>query len=261
MNEETSERRIVLPGELIGEGASLRPGQGAYRDRADGRIYASRVGVMGKHSGYVNVVPLSGVYDPQKDDLVIGIISEVGQSNWLVNINGIYPAPLHVNEVPWRVEFGETSKYLNHGDAVLVKVFSVDETKNVQVSMKDRNLRKLSGGQIITVDPTKVPRVIGKSGSMINLVKSYTDVWIFVGQNGRIWISGGDASMQVAIAAIAKIESEAHTTGLTDRMKQWLEEHGTVKPAGDAKPDEFAAPRGNSGNAEENKDASEETSE
>ncbi len=94
-------------------------------------------------------------------------MEDIGPSNWLIDINSPYPAPLHVNEVPWRVEFGDTSRYLNVGDTILAKVLMVDETKRVQVTMKEQGLRKLQGGQVIEISHSKVPRVIGKGGSMI----------------------------------------------------------------------------------------------
>jgi exosome complex component RRP4 len=130
---------------------------------------------------------------------------------------------LHVNEVPWRVEFGDTSKYLNVGDTLLAKVLMVDETKRVQVTMKEQGLRKLSGGQVIDISYCKVPRVIGKGGSMIQLIKSHTNCRIFIGQNGRIWLDGEIESMVTAIHAIRMIEEGAQESRLTEKVKEYLE--------------------------------------
>jgi len=141
----------------------------------------------------------------------------------LVDINSPYPAPLHVNEVPWRVEFGDTARYLNVGDVLLSKILIVDETKRVQVTMKEPGLRKLQGGQIIEITHSKVPRVIGKGGSMIQMIKSFTNCRIFVGQNGRIWLDGEIDNIVYAIRAIKMIEEEAQTVRLTERVKEYLE--------------------------------------
>ncbi|HIH98189.1 MAG TPA: RNA-binding protein [Thermoplasmata archaeon] len=215
-------KEIVVPGQLLDEG-KIKPGQGAYRDRADGKIYASRLGVPLKRRDFINVIPLTGCYLPKPDELVIGIIVDVAPSYWIVDVNAPYPAVLHVNDVPWKVEFGETSKYLSIADVVLIKISRVSETEQIQVSMRDRNLRKFVGGQVIEIQPTKVPRVIGKKQSMIELVKRYLNVWIFIGKNGRIWLNGEGKSTRLAIKAIRQIEKEAHTEGLTDRIKEWLE--------------------------------------
>ena len=99
----------------------------------------------------------------------------------------------------------------------------VDETMRFQVTMKDQGLRKLQDGQIMEISPTKVPRVIGKSGSMIQMIKGYTNCRIFVGQNGRIWLDGEVDNIMHAIKAIQMIEQDAHSFGLTEKVKEYLE--------------------------------------
>ncbi|MGD1061032.1 MAG: KH domain-containing protein, partial [Methanomassiliicoccales archaeon] len=134
-----------------------------------------------------------------------------------------YPAPLHVNEVPWRVDFGDTARFMNVGDTLLCKVLMVDETKRVQVTMKEQGLRKLQGGQVMEISYSKVPRVIGKGGSMIQLIKGMTNTRIFVGQNGRIWLDGDIENILYAIRAIKMIEENAQTMHLTEKVKEYLE--------------------------------------
>jgi exosome complex component RRP4 len=128
-----------------------------------------------------------------------------------------------VNEVPWRVEFGETRKFMQVGDIVLLKIVAVDELKRISVSMQDHGLRKLTGGMVIEVSPSKVPRVIGKNGSMIQMLKNETACRIYVGQNGRIWIDGELDNIVRAVQAIKMIEDEAHNLGLTEKVKEFLE--------------------------------------
>ena len=57
---------------------------------------------------------------------------------------------------------------------------------------------------------------------MLATLKKYTNCWIFVGQNGRIWIKGEDEKVNLLIKAIRKIEKEAHTFGLTQRIIKML---------------------------------------
>src|SRR5581483_4212631 len=213
---------IVVPGELLGRTEDVQPGQNTYVE--GGSVYALRLGVKTVRGDRVNVISLSGRYEPFRGDMVIGTIAEVGPSNWYINIGAANDVGMHVNDVPWRVEFGETSKYLAVGDTVLLKIVHVDEMKKAQVSMKDRQCRKLTGGLIFEVAPTKVPRIVGRQGSMITMLKDATNVRIFVGQNGKIWMDGEPEDVALALEALKKIEAEAHTTGLTDRMKAWLEE-------------------------------------
>ncbi len=203
------------------ESRGLKPGSGTYSE--SGRIYAAQLGIRDERDGYVQVIPIAGKYIPREGDAVVGKIIDLGPSFWLVDINAPYPGPLHMTEVPWRVDFGDTQKYLNVEDAILAKVGSVDEAKKVSVSMRDRSCRKLTGGQVLEISHAKVPRVIGKKGSMINLIKDMTGCRIFVGQNGRIWIDGSPEGMDACVKAIRIIEDRAQAVGLTELVKETLQ--------------------------------------
>ena len=213
-------REIVIPSQLLGDVKNKKAGRGTFVEK--GKIYAEVIGILNANSNYINVVPLKGRYDPIENDFIIGIVEEPMASSWLVDINAAYPALLHVNEVPWDVDFGETERYLNHGDSIMAKVLQVDQEKKLQITLKDRNLYKIKGGQIIEVEPSKVPRIIGKKGSMIALLKKYTKCRIFVGQNGRIWIDGDNDGMKKVMDTIKLIEDESLSYGLTNRIEELL---------------------------------------
>ena len=217
---EEEKRKIVIPSQLLGDIEHNKSGRGTFVEK--GKIYSEILGVLSQNSDYINVIPLKGRYDPIVKDFVIGIVEEPMASSWLVDINAAYPALLHVNEVPWDVEFGETEKYLNHGDCIMAKVLQVDQEKKLQITLNDRNLYKIKGGQIINIEPSKVPRIIGKKGSMISLLKKYTKCRIFVGQNGRIWIDGEEESIKKVIDTIKIIENEALSYGLTNKIENIL---------------------------------------
>lgn len=213
-------REIVVPGDVL-DASGMKPGENAYV--LDGKVRASVMGVRNVFQNTVGVIPLRGCYMPSSGDTVIGVIVDIGPSNWLVDIGAPYPAPLHVNEVPWKVEFGDTSRYLSIGYVVLLKVLSVDESKKIQVTMKDSGLRRIEGGRLVKISHSKVSRVIGKSGSMISMLKNMTDCRITVGQNGMIWIDGDDENADVAVEAIKLIEEKAQSGNLTDRVKEFIE--------------------------------------
>lgn len=210
------------------ESRGLKPGSGTYSEH--GRVYAAQLGIRDEREGYLHVIPLGGKYIPREGDAVVGKIIDIGPSFWLVDINAPYPGPLHVTEAPWKVEFGDTKKYLTVEDVVLAKVASVDETKRVSITMRDRTCRKLTGGQIVEISHAKVPRVIGKKGSMINLIKDHTGCRIFVGQNGRIWVDGSTEGMATCIKAIRLIEDNAQVVGLTEMVKESLERGRVAAP-------------------------------
>ena len=213
-------REIVIPSQLLGDAEGNMAGRGTFIE--NGKIYSEMLGILSKRSNYINVIPLKGRYDAVEGDFVIGIIQEAMASSWLVDINAPYPALLHVNEVPWDVDFGETKKYLNHGDSVMAKILQVNVEKKLQITLKDRNLYKIMGGHITYIEPSKVPRLIGKKGSMISLLKKYTRCRIFVGQNGRIWIDGDEENIAKVIYVIRKIEEESLAFGLTNRIEELL---------------------------------------
>ena len=213
-------RELVVPGDIL-DGTGMRPGENAYL--LDGKVRASVLGVRNVFQNTVGVIPLRGGYMPTSGDTVFGVIVDISPSNWLVDIGAPYPAPLHVSEVPWKVEFGDTSRYLTIGNVVLLKVLSVDESKKISVTMKDSGLRKIEGGRLVKISHTKVSRVIGKSGSMISMLKNMTDCRITVGQNGMIWIDGEDDAADVVIEAIKLIEDQAQSSNLTDRVKEFIE--------------------------------------
>ena len=181
-------REIVVPGEVL-DGTGMKPGENAYVQ--DGKVRASVMGVRNVFQNTVGVIPLRGCYMPTSGDTVIGVIVDIGPSNWLVAIGAPYPAPLHVNEVPWKVEFGDTSRYLSMGNVVLLKVLSVDESKKIQVTMKDSGLRRIQGGRLAEIPHSKV--------------------------------DGDDENAEVAVQAIKMIEAQAQAGNLTDRVKEFIE--------------------------------------
>ena len=92
----------------------------------------------------------------------------------------------------------------------------------VELTLRDEHLKVLHQGRVIDISHAKIPRVIGRNGSMISMLKKDLNCSIFVGQNGRIWLKGDDKRVDLAIRTIFKIEREAHTTGLTDSIKAYI---------------------------------------
>ena len=90
--------------------------------------------------------------------------------------------------------------------------------------MKDSGLRKIEGGRLVTINHSKVSRVIGKQGSMITMLKNMTDCRITVGQNGTIWVDGDDENADVASEAIRMIEEKAQSGNLTDKIEKFIAE-------------------------------------
>ncbi len=214
------DKKLVIPGEFLSDDANLAD-EGTYVE--EGKVFSSVFGIASLKN-HVRVVPLSGKYIPRQGDMIIGIITEVTFSNWIVDIRSPYDGLLHISEFPRRIDNTDMSKYLKVGDAIITLVTDVDPSMKVELTLNDQRLRHIKEGRIIDVTPSKVPRLIGRSGSMIAMLKNETNCNIFIGQNGRVWITGKDKDLELAVKAILKIEKESHVSGLTDRLTRFLKE-------------------------------------
>lgn len=212
-------RPIVLPGELISTNPKVA-GSGTYVD--DGKVYAKFLGLLDKTDTHVRVIPLKGRYIPSVGDVVIGVVREVTGNGWVVDINSPYQGFLPVLENPEMKPNKKPNDVLEIGDIIIAKVINIDPKMKVTLTMKDKMCRAVRFGRIVAINPARVPRVIGKGGSMIKLFKTELGVQIIVGKNGLIWISGDRRKVNIVEEAIYVIESEAHTEGLTDRITEFV---------------------------------------
>ena len=214
------DKKLVVPGEFLSDNADMA-GEGTYVE--DGKVFSSVFGITSLKN-HVKVFPLTGKYIPKRGDIVIGLVTEVTFSNWIVNIRSPYEGLLHISEFPRRIDSTDMSKYLTVGDSILALVKDVDFSMKVELTLNDQRLRKIDEGRIIKVTPSKVPRLIGRSGSMIAMLKKETDCNIRIGQNGLIWVRGKEKDINLLVKAIQKVERETHISGLTDRIARFLKE-------------------------------------
>ncbi|MCS3924057.1 exosome complex RNA-binding protein Rrp4 [Methanosalsum natronophilum] len=212
------DRKIVIPGELISENEQ-NAGYGTYVK--DGNVYASVYGVLNVKNK-VDVIPFSGKYVPSKKDYIIGTVTDVTSSNWLFDIRSPYTGMLHVSEFPKRVESSKMSEYIDVGDSAILRVKDVDQSMKIELTLRERGLKRVKQGRVLEFPPSKVPRIIGHGGSMVSMLKKETKCEIFVGQNGRIWISGSEEKMDQLTDAIRLIVKESHIHGLTDKIYDFL---------------------------------------
>jgi len=227
---EHAHRTIVIPGEYIDDKKGRKLGNDVYEEGE--RVFAKVLGIPVISENEIKIIPMSGVYIPGISDNVIGVITEVGISGWTVDINSPYIAFLPVADgVDEFVDTNRTdiSRFFDVGDALFCKISKVTKNKTTRVSMRAMGARKLLGGVLMRVKPVKIPRIIGKGGSMINMIKQRTGCVIYVGKNGVIWLRGDNKAK--AIEAILTIERESHTTGLTDKIARMLGDlPGVVQP-------------------------------
>jgi exosome complex component RRP4 len=245
------EKKLVIPGDFLSDDVKLAD-EGTYVE--DGKVFSSVFGIVSINK-HIRVVPLSGKYIPKRDDIIIGIVTEVSFSNWIVDIRSPYEGLLHISEFPRRIDNSEMSKYLKVGDSIMALISDVDDSMKVELTLNDQRLRQITDGRVIEVTPSKVPRVIGKNGSMIGMLKNETGCNIFIAQNGRVWLTGKDKNINLAVRTIQKIEDESHISGLTERIVKFLKEEKGIpeKKQFKAKKEQIKEKTEEPGNVEEDK--------
>ena len=216
-------RRYVVPGDKIIEG-SFRPLMNVIK--VGNSIIATRIGIAETGRDGVKVIPLSGVYIPRVNDIVIGKITDHSSLSWEVDINSCFSAHLPAQDVfgrdfsPARDDMG---RQLATGDLIAARIIAFDRTRDPMLTIQDKDLGKIPRGELLKISPTRVPQLIGKRGSMIQTIEQATQTRILIGQNGIVVVMGRNLyGTQLSIRAIRMVEEEAHTANLTQRVKVLL---------------------------------------
>jgi len=201
-----SEKRIVVPGELLTEN---RKKLGDHVFIENGKVFSDSLGLLQEDESSVRVIPLQGRYMPRTGDLIVGIVKSIQFAGYIIDINSFYFSFLRKTEL---------RKPLEKGMVISAKISDVDEVNEAHLE----NVRVFYGGEVVDVSPVKVPRIIGKKGSMLQVLKDGTGSAVMAGRNGRVWVKDGDTYL--IKKAIRKIENEAHMSNLTVRMQAFIED-------------------------------------
>jgi len=194
---------MIIPGDLVSE-TPLRIANSFVQN---GKTYSKVLGIYddSEHT----IIPLEGSWIPRLDDSVVGIITEARPKVYIVDLSYFGRALL----IP-----GKYDKYeFQPGDIISALIKNI-EGKNTIILNEPR---ELEGGTILSIKPKKIPRVIGKKSTMVRQIAEYTGTHIVVGMNGLIWLKDGNIAL--ATEALLKVEREAHLSGLTDAIKNFLE--------------------------------------
>lgn len=217
------DRKVVIPGEIIIEGDDYLPGEST--EKREGKIYSLRYGLAEENNNLIKVIPLSGVYNPRRGNVILGRVENVLANGWLIDIGAADSAFLSIMEVPKYVNKDALEEVLTIDDLVLAKIWSINK-RGIDLSLKSRGLGKVDEGIVFNVNPNKVPRIIGKEGSMIKIIKDHTNCDITVGQNGLILLNGPTIDSELyAKKAIKFIEQKSFISGLTEEVNKWFTEN------------------------------------
>ncbi len=170
------------------------------------------------------------MYYPKINDLVIGKVVSHTSLSWELDINSCYVGFLPAQDVFGRdfsAHANELTSKLDKGDLVAARIANFDRTRDPLVTISDRELGKIDSGELVSISSSKVPRLIGKRGTMIQTIEMATGATITIGQNGWVVVSCENPDgLLKAKKAIQMIEEQAHIANLTDRIKSMLESKG-----------------------------------
>jgi exosome complex component RRP4 len=217
------DKELVVPGEELVEGMDYLPAGGVFRE--NDKIISNTIGLVKVDNRLVKIIPLTGSYVPKRDDNVIGIVSNILFSGWHMDIGCSNLASLSLKDATSDfIERGaDLTQFYTFGDVVVAKITNVTKTGYIDLTMRGPEFMKLTKGRIIDVSPCKIPRIIGKQGSMISMIKEKTNCKLTVGQNGKVWIQGEDPNNEKkAEDAIKLIDEYAAQEGLTEKVEKFL---------------------------------------
>jgi len=221
-----SQDQFVLPGDIIVTG-DYQPEQNVILE--GDRLMSTAIGFSEIKDDLVTVTPLTGLYTPKTDDLVVGKIVSHNALSWEVNINSYYPGILTASDIfgkDYSPSRDDLSLKLNTGDIVLARIANLG-SRDPLITITGENLGKIDSGELVKISPAKIPRLTGKHGSMIQTIEGSTNATITVGQNGLIVVSCDETNgLLKALAAIRMVDEQAHLVNLTDKVKKMLESNG-----------------------------------
>jgi len=159
---------------------------------------------------------LFGYYMPEVNDIIIGKVIDVLSNGWLIDINSPYVGKLSLKEVGT-----DPNDLYTYGDYILCQIIKMTKNKLIDLDIKKKE--KLNDGLILKVDPARIPRLIGKNSSMLNLIKEYLKIDIIIGKNGRIYLNGNINDVSKAVDIIRFVINNSYKRGLTEKVKEILE--------------------------------------
>lgn len=210
---------IVIPGYLLGE--NINGGDGTFRD--GNKVYSAIYGVAKRVNNKVEVISLKGKYNPKKGDLLIGIVTEITFSMWILDISSPYDGFLYLSDYFKKIEKEDMSKELRIGETVVAKVKEIETPMRVNLTLNDNRCKVIRTGVVVDVPYAKIPVIIGKGGSTINLIKKETNCDIFVAQNGRVWINGSDEMIKLVINIIKTIEKDECSDNISEKITKLIQ--------------------------------------
>ena len=217
-----NENQFVLPGDVIVTG-DYRPEQNVILE--GNRLMSTATGFSEIKDDLVTVTPLTGLYTPKTDDLVIGKIVSHNALSWEVDINSYYSGILTASDIfgkDYSPSRDDLSLKLKTGDIILARIANVN-SRDPLITIIGENLGKIDSGELIKISPAKIPRL---TGSVIQTIEASTNATITVGQNGLIILKCDNSTgLKKSIASIKMIGMAQYDANLEEKIQRFLDEN------------------------------------
>ena len=214
--------QFVSPGDVIVT-APYRPEQNVILE--GNKLMSTAIGFSEIKDDLVTVTPLTGLYTPKTDDLVIGKIVSHNALSWEVDINSYYSGILTASDIfgkDYSPSRDDLSLKLKTGDIILARIANVN-SRDPLITITGENLGKIDSGELIKISPTKIPRL---TGSVIQTIEASTNATITVGQNGLIILKCDNSTgLKKSIASIKMIGMAQYDANLEEKIQRFLDEN------------------------------------
>ena len=216
-----NQNQFVLPGDVITTG-DYRPDQNVILD--GDRLVSTMIGFSKTNDNLVSVIPVTGFYVPDVDDLVIGKVISHNALSWEIDINSYYPGILLASDIfgkDYSPSRDALSSKLNIGDIVLARVANMG-SRDPLLTIVGENLGRLDSGELIKISSTTIPHL---TNSIIQIIEASTNVNITISQNGLIVLKCDDSTgLTKAIKSIKMIDTMRNNDSMEEKIKKFLDE-------------------------------------
>ena len=216
-----NQNQSVFPGDVIVTG-DYRPDQNVILD--GDRLISTAIGFSEMKDDSVSVIPLTGLYSPSTDDLIIGKIISHNALSWEVNINSYYPGILLASDIfgkDYSASRDDLSLKLNVGDIVLARIANMG-SRDPLITIAGEKLGRIDSGELIKISSTTIPHL---TDSIIETIEASTNSTITVGQNGLIVLKCDNSTgLTKAIKSIKMIGMMWNDGSIEEKIQKFLDE-------------------------------------
>ena len=216
-----NQKQSVIPGDIIATG-DYRPEQNVVL--VGDKLISTAIGFSETSADSVSVIPITGFYTPNADDLIIGKVISHNALSWEVDINSYYPGILLASDIfgkDYSPSRDDLSLKLNICDIVLARVANMG-SRDPLITIAGENLGRLDSGELVKISSTTIPYL---TDSIIQTIESSTNTSITVGKNGLIVLKCDNSTgLTKAIASIKMIGMIRDDGSIEEKIQKFLDE-------------------------------------